>query len=90
MEINFDKYQADELSAKVADILCVFGQDGANKLSKQISHDNPSLTEDEVIEEAWSIIPEATAYMMPADHDTLTQNAIIIHEGYEAFRRVQD
>ena len=90
MEIDFDKYEVDELTRKADSIQRVFGRDGANKLTGQISHDNPSLTEEEVIGQAWSLISEATAYMMPADADTLTEHAINIHEEYEGFRRIKE
>ena len=74
---------------RIDDLTAVFGNDGMSRLMSQISHDNPALTEEEVIEHAWSLISEATAYALPATQETLTKSAINIHEGYEAFRRVQ-
>lgn len=72
------------------DLVSVFGEEGTTRLLSQIAHDDPSLTNDDVLQQAWSIIPEATAYMMPADLDTLTNAAILVHEGYEAHRRISE
>lgn len=72
------------------DLVNVFGEDGTARLLNQITHDNSSLTNDEVLQYAWAIIPEASAYMMPADQDTLIDAAILEHENYEAHRRVSE
>ncbi len=72
----------------ILDLNSVFGDDYV-RLLDQISHDNPALCDKEVLLCAWSLIPEATAYMQPAHPETLLENAILIHEGYEAFRRTQ-
>ncbi|MDB5163090.1 MAG: hypothetical protein JWO54_906 [Candidatus Saccharibacteria bacterium] len=87
MEFNTPKF--DKQTEQKLDISRVFGED-AKKLINQIAHDNPALSEDEVISYAWSLIPEATAYMQPAEPEDLAANAIDIYEGYEAFRRIQD
>jgi hypothetical protein len=84
--MEFNPPEFDKLTRQKLDLTRVFGE-GTTKLVAQISQDNPALDENEVIEYAWSLIPEATAYMMPADPKDLTENAINIHEGYEAFRR---
>ncbi len=70
------------------ELFTVFGEKGTSRLLSQIAHDNPSLTSQDVLVHAWSIISEATAYMMPADQETLTEAAIDVHEGYEAYRRI--
>lgn len=78
-----------EWDEKIADLRSVFGEDFA-KLLDQINHDNPALDDEEIILQAWSLIPEATAYMQPADCEALLESAILIHESYEAFRRIRD
>jgi len=87
MEFNLPKL--DKHDAQKLELARIFGE-GATKLVAQIAHDNPVLSENEAIDYAWSLIPDATEYMMPADPKDLTENAINIHEGYEAFRRVQE
>jgi hypothetical protein len=72
------------------DLVSVFGEEGTVRLLSQIAHDDPTLSNEDVLQHAWSIIPEATAYMMPADTETLTNAAILVHEGYEAHRRVTE
>ncbi|MEO5948961.1 MAG: hypothetical protein ABIP74_01020 [Candidatus Saccharimonas sp.] len=67
----------------------VFGS-WAEKITAQIAHDNPELTEDEVIDYAYFLIPEATEYMHPAYQEDLAKRAIDVHEGYEALRRTED
>ncbi len=79
----------EEWDEKITDLRRVFGED-FTRLLNQIQHDNPALDDKEIILQAWSLVPEATAYMQPADSETLLENAILIHEGYEAFRRIQD
>lgn len=74
---------------KHINIYDVFG-DGSEKLMTQIGYSNPSLTKDEIIDYAWALIPEATAYMMPATGEDLTEQAINIYESYEGFRRIQN
>ncbi len=76
-------------SEKISDLRRVFGED-FTKLLDQIHHDNPALDNEEIILQAWSLIPEATAYMQPADYEALLENAILIHESHEAFRRIRD
>lgn len=75
---------------KLDNLKNVFGESGSDKLMLQIAHDNPALLHGEVIDYAWSLIPEATAYAMPARQEDLTESAINIHEGYEAFRRIAE
>lgn len=87
MEFNLPKL--DKHIERKLELARIFGE-GATKLVAQISHDNPVLSANEVVDYAWSLIPDATAHMMPADSEDLTENAINIHEGYEAFRRVQE
>ncbi len=87
MELN--KNNTDAPDERSGDLERVFGV-GAERLINQIAYENPSLSPEEVVEYAWSLIPEATAYMQPASPADLAQNAINIHEGYEAHRRVQD
>lgn len=70
-----------------ADLDRVFGA-GADTITAQIAHDNPLLSAEEVLVQAWSLIPEATAYMMPASPEDLTANAVLLHEDYEAHRRM--
>lgn len=71
-----------------ADLERVFGKD-YSKLLDQVSHDDPSLTIGEVVEWAWSLIPLATTYMGETSAEDLIANAILVHEGYEAERRIQ-
>lgn len=78
--------RASEKPDYQADLDRIFGA-GADTITAQIAHDNPSLSAEEVLEEAWSLIPEATAYMMPASQEDLTTSAILLHEDYEAHRR---
>lgn len=67
----------------------MFG-DGVDKLVAQITHDNPALNDKEVIDYAWSLIPEVTAYNQPGLPEDFTETAILYHEGYEAERRIRD
>ena len=83
------KASHEEWNEKISDLCHVFGKD-FTKLLDQINHDNPTLSDEEVILWAWSLISEATAYMQPADPETLLENAVLVHEGYEAFRRIQE
>jgi hypothetical protein len=70
------------------ELLHVFGE-GAHQLMAQITHDNPALSEDEVVRYAWTLIPEATAYMGDSRPGDLTNQAVLIHQTYEAERRTQ-
>lgn len=79
----------NEQTQEKRDLTRVFGK-GVDKIVAQIMHDNPELSDEDAIIYTWHLIPEATAYMMPADPEDLTENAINIHEGYEAFRRIQE
>jgi len=87
--MEFNEPHPDEQTEKKLDISRVFGE-GARKLIRQISYDDPTLGEDEVINYAWSLIPEVTAYAMPISQEDLTESAIFFHEGYEAYRRIKD
>lgn len=82
-----DYYTIDK---KLDNLVQVFGEEGATKLMSQITHDNSTLYMEDVVDYAWSLIPEATAYAMPAEQKDLTDSAINIHEGCEAFRRIAE
>lgn len=84
MEIN--KLEFDKQAERKSELTRIFGE-GATRLVVQISNDNPELNESEVVEYAWSLIPEATAYMLPAEPEDITENAINI---YKAYRGVQE
>ena len=87
--INMESEQFSDYAQEYEqNLIEVFGEDGTNRLLRQIAHDNPSLDNDDVIVHAYSIIPEATAYMLPADQSTLTEAAILVYEDYEAHRRI--
>ena len=84
-EMPADEREYDRMET---DLRRVFGEDGRDKLASQIAHDNPSLSKIDILRHSWSLIPEATEYMMPASQEDLTVRAILIHEGYEAERRI--
>ncbi len=86
---RFESQTDYSTSKEMDDLVATFGHEGTTKLVSQISYDNPTLTEGEVVEQARSLIGEATAYALPATQETLTESAIDIHEGYEAIRRTQ-
>jgi|GEM_PF-3466915 len=71
---------------RLTDLREVFGE-GFTQLVDRIRRDNPELSSDEVLGYAWSLIPEATAYMQPAEPEYLLEVAITIYEGYETYRR---
>lgn len=85
-----DRRNVSEHEGMLENLQKVFGSDGVRKLCGQIFHDDPALNKEQVIEYAYSLIPEAVAYMMPASQEDLTENAILKHEGYEAHRRVAE
>lgn len=72
------------------DLIDTFGEEGSKKLMAQIAHDDPTLSEGEVLVIAWNFISEAAAYALPASPEDLTESAISIYEGYEAHRRIED
>ncbi|RYX78990.1 hypothetical protein EON76_04755 [bacterium] len=87
---RFESQTDHSTNEEMHDLVATFGQDGTTRLVAQISHNQPALTEDKVVQQAWSLISEAAAYTLPATQETLTESAISIHEGYEAIRRTQN
>lgn len=86
---KFESLPNYSLSEEMDDLVATFGHEGTAKLMSQISYDHPALTEDEIVQQARSLIIDASQYALPATQETLTESAIDIHEGYEAIRRTQ-
>lgn len=90
LNMSLEKRTTYDTSEFQENLDIVFGP-GAELIKRQIAHDQPYLSPDDVTRHAWHLIPEATEYIMePVTKAELTENAIGIHEWYEAMRRVTD